>query len=309
MDNQLTVATDRQLTVWQQNNPACVDRGIDEPTMNALMTSVFPGANYDSVLMACDYCRARELDVLQKPVHIVPMYIKEAGSNQGGMRDVIMPGIGLYRIQAARSGDMAGTDAPVFGPMITDTLDGVQVTYPEWCEITVHKLIADRVVSFTAREYWIENYANKSRNSVAPNAMWQKRSRGQLVKCTEAQALRKAWPEIGQDTTYEEMQGKEYQPVERDITPKVQTKSETLNELLNQQQEPEPEPQTTPEQATEDQDNYTANKFTEEMELSESQQELEKVFEQAWKYFKGKDNWKQTMRAVYEENKTRLMQG
>jgi hypothetical protein len=29
-----------------------------------------------------------------------------------------------------------------------------------------------------------------------PNAMWRKRFHGQLAKCTEAQALRKAFPEI-----------------------------------------------------------------------------------------------------------------
>lgn len=47
--------------------------------------------------------------------------------------------------------------------------------------------------------------------------MWAKRIHGQLAKCTEAQALRKAWPEIGQEPSAEEMEGKHY--VEREINP------------------------------------------------------------------------------------------
>ena len=38
--------------------------------------------------------------------------------------------------------------------------------------------------------------------------MWAKRSRGQIAKCTEAQALRKAFPEIGAQPTADEMEGK-----------------------------------------------------------------------------------------------------
>ena len=48
--------------------------------------------------------------------------------------------------------------------------------------------------------------------------MWKKRVYGQLAKCTEAQALRKAWPEVGQEPTAEEMEGK-YFTSERDVTP------------------------------------------------------------------------------------------
>lgn len=173
-----------------------------------LKSSIFPGAKNESISMALAYCKAASLDILQKPVHIVPMYDKETN----GMRDVIMPGIGLYRTQAARSGEYAGQDEPEFGDTITKKLGDTEVTFPEWCKVTVRRLVNGNVVSFTAKEYWLENYAQKGgrERSIAPNAMWLKRPFGQLSKCTEAQALRKAFPEaVGSAPTAEEMEGKE----------------------------------------------------------------------------------------------------
>lgn len=205
-------------------------RGIGTEVWSALKNSLFPGAADQSVLMAWDYCAARGLDVMLKPVHLVPMYIKDKNNgDKGQMRDVVMPGIGMYRIQADRSGNYAGMSAPVLGPEVTQVLDGVEITYPEWCEITARKIIGDRIVEFTAREYWIENYATAGRDTKKPNAMWQKRTIGQLIKCTEAQALRKAWPEIGQQPTAEEMEGK-YSYEEKDITPGRAEKPEFYSE-------------------------------------------------------------------------------
>ena len=126
------------------------------------------------------------------------------------MRDVIMPGINDYRTDAARTGQHAGTSEPEFGPDVTENLDGVTVTYPQWCRVTVRRQMATgQVVDFPAVERWIENYATKTNKSPAPNAMWKKRPYGQLAKCAEAQALRKAFPEVGNQPTADELEGKE----------------------------------------------------------------------------------------------------
>jgi phage recombination protein Bet len=227
-----------ELTEWQEQNKFLVARGIDESTWSALCTSVYPGANPDSIVMAIDYCKARKLDIMLKPVHLVPMSIKTAGSDKYEMRDVPMPGVGLYRIQASRSGDYAGSDEPEFGPLITQEFTGQDYnkkeikktfTYPEWCKYTVYKLIGDRVVGFSAKEYWLENYATQSKYSEMPNAMWAKRIYGQLGKCTEAQALRKAWPEIGQEPTAEEMEGKHY--MEKEINPQSSNGQATVKQI------------------------------------------------------------------------------
>jgi len=205
---------------------ALAEKGIDVATWSALKNSIYPGAKDESVMMALDYCRARQLDPLLKPVHLVPMSVKDSRTGKSEWRDVVMPGIGLYRIQADRSGDYAGAREPEFGPDTTQTLSGVEVTFPQWCKYTVYKRMpSGEIVEFSAKEYWIENYATGGRDTTAPNAMWKKRPYGQLAKCAEAQALRKAWPEIGQQPTAEEMEGKSLDVDIRDVTPRSTTES------------------------------------------------------------------------------------
>lgn len=181
---------------------------VDQATMLATLSdSVYPGADPASVAMVLNYCRAARLDPLEKPVHIVAVW----DSKLGRMRDVVMPGIGLYRTRAARTGQFAGQTEPEFGPMVEAVIGGVAIQYPEWARVTVHRqLDSGLVASFTAREYWLENYATKGGKdkSIAPNAMWLKRPRGQLGKCASAQALRMAFPELGAGPTAEEMEGK-----------------------------------------------------------------------------------------------------
>lgn len=68
--------------------------------LQVLQSSLYPGASPASIKMAIGYCKAAGLDPMQKPVHLVPMWDSKAGQ----MRDVVMPGVGLYRTQAARTG-------------------------------------------------------------------------------------------------------------------------------------------------------------------------------------------------------------
>ena len=172
-----------------------------------LQSSLYPGASGESLAMVLGYCKAAGLDPMQKPVHIVPMWDR----NIGGMRDVVMPGIGLYRIQAARSGQLAGIGEPEFGPDVHATIGGQEITYPSWCRVTVKRQLPNGAVAdFTAVERWLENYAIKGgkEKSIAPNAMWTRRPYAQLAKCAQAQALRMGFPEIGAAPTAEEMEGK-----------------------------------------------------------------------------------------------------
>ena len=203
-----------------------------------LKNSLYPDATIESIQMVLSYCKALKLDPMMKPVHIVKM----------GDKEVLMPGMGLYRTQALRSGVYAGLSEPEFGPTITEAFrepifdwiiaknpdgtakkkaDGkpikykdvvgykenpIKVSYPEWCKITAKKLVQGKIVEITVIEYWKENYATCGRDSDIPNEMWRKRARGQLAKVSEAQALRKMFPEfVPQQPTYEEMEGKNFE--------------------------------------------------------------------------------------------------
>lgn len=194
------------ISIHKQSQNALEKIGVDADTYLTLKSSIFPGAKDESIAMAISYCRAAKLDIMQKPVHIVPMSVKNS-QGKYEYRDTIMPGITLYRIQAARSGHCAGIDEPEFGPTVRTKIGGIEVSYPEWCKITVKKLVDGRVCEFSAKEIWTENFASTKEGK--PNAMWSKRPFGQLAKCAESQAWRKAFPELfGGIYTAEEMEGK-----------------------------------------------------------------------------------------------------
>jgi len=179
----------------------------EENTLLVLKENLYKEATSDkSIRMVVSYCKGRGIDPLLKAVHIVPMWNK----NTQSMEDTIMPGIGLYRIIAARSGNYAGMSEPVYGEDVTEKLGSVSITYPKWCMVIVRKIIQGQIVDFPAKEYWKENYAQFKKADITPNSMWQKRPYGQLAKCAEAQALRKAFPEVGHDYTYEELDGKTF---------------------------------------------------------------------------------------------------
>lgn len=188
--------------------------------VQVLKSSFYPGATDASIKMVIAYCRAAQLDPMLKPVHIVPMNVKKPGSKESEWRDVVMPGIGHYRIQATRSGQYLGKTEPEFGPDVERTMGGKKVTFPQWCRITVRKSVGNQVAEFTAREFWLENYATAGRDTDAPNAMWAKRPYGQIAKVAEAQALRQAFPELlGGTNTADEMEGKSLEEAMIDITP------------------------------------------------------------------------------------------
>jgi phage recombination protein Bet len=169
------------------------------------MKELYDGASDESVALVFDYCSARKLDPLKKPVHIVPVW----SNRRGKMVDAIMPGISEVRTTAMRTGKFAGMDETKFGTTITqDVGDMKGFQYPEWAQTTVYRMIENNRCSFPGpRVYFLEAYATKGRDTYTPNAMWAKRPWGQLEKCAEAAALRRAFPEeIG--LTAEEMAGR-----------------------------------------------------------------------------------------------------
>lgn len=208
----------KQVTTGSNRASNLPSLSTEENTFRVLQETLYPGSTDQEVSMILSYCNARKIDPILKPVHLVPMNVKtDKKDNEGKYiyerKNVIMPGIGLYRIDASRSGKYAGMSEPEFGEEMTVEFgDKIKkkITFPKWCKITVKKILSDgSIAEFTAKEFWMENYASKSKWDGTPNDMWEKRAYGQLAKCTEAQALRKAFPDIvGNEYTQEEMEGK-----------------------------------------------------------------------------------------------------
>lgn len=190
---------------------------IQPAEWRVLVEQIFPAAkSVESVMMALAYCRKRNLDIFKKPVHIVPMW----SSAKKQMVETVWPGIAEIRTTASRTGEYAGIDAVEFGPMLERSFSGTigkgqyeetvtkAVRFPEWASVVVYRMVAGARCAYHAKVYWEETYATVGKSDV-PNDMWAKRPRGQLDKCVEAAALRKAFPEeLGNTYAAEEMEGR-----------------------------------------------------------------------------------------------------
>jgi phage recombination protein Bet len=219
--NELTVYQPRLPMPKLENYEIAPGKKLDAGMWRVLVEATYPNARTpEAVMMALDYCKARGLDPFKKPVHIVPMW------NSQLRREVetVWPGINEIQTTAARTGQWAGMDAPQWGPDMPrkfkgrNKVDGewvdeeVELTIPEWCSVTVYRMIGNHRCSFEEPVFWLEAYARKGRSEL-PNEMWRKRTRGQLHKVAKAAALRAAFPEEGEYTA-EEMYGKEIGEVE-----------------------------------------------------------------------------------------------
>lgn len=203
------------------------DIGVSGSQWRVLCDQIFPSAkSVQAIAMALTYCRARNLDIYKRPVHIVPMW----SSAKGAMVETVWPGISELRTTAARTGEYAGIEEVIYGPEVEHTFKGKleqwvepegggkkvkkvvdvekAITYPKWASVVVYRMVKGVRCAFNTKVFWLEAYATMGKSDI-PNEMWESRPFGQLDKCVEAAALRKAFPEeIGNDYTAEEMHGK-----------------------------------------------------------------------------------------------------
>lgn len=207
--------------------------GVSRATWKVLVEAIWPAARTtNSIIMALSYCQARRHDPFKRTVHIVPVWDSKADGGKGGYVETVWPGISDMRTTAFRTGQYAGCDETKFGPDIEHTFkdkvkrdgksvgDEKKVTFPEWAQITVYRMVGTQRVPFVGpRVYWLETYARQGASEL-PNSMWARRARGQIEKCAEAGALRKAFPEeLGNEYSAEEMEGQRFWHEVRDVTP------------------------------------------------------------------------------------------
>lgn len=208
-----------------------------------LVDQLFPAARtVEAIGMALAYCRARNLDIFKKPVHIVPMWSTALRREV----ETVWPGIAEVRTTAARTGEYAGIDEPVLGPMVDKLFEHQfydertgqpgnkitkQVRFPEWASVVVYRLVGGQPRAFHAKIWWTENYATVGKTEV-PNDMWARRSIGQFLKCLEAAALRMAFPEeLGSTYVAEEMEGKTIEGMANAVTVPTTKPSDAMPEI------------------------------------------------------------------------------
>lgn len=198
--------------------PTGLSSEIDERKWRVLTDAIYPNARTpEAIVLAIDYCHSRNLDIMKRPVNIVPIWNSQLGREVEG----IWPSINETQVTAARTHEWAGMDRPEWGADQSVKFRGrrkvkegnreswrdveVELVVPTFCAVTVYRLIGGQRCAFTEPVYWTEAYARVGASEL-PNNMWTKRPRGQLLKVAKATSLRAAFPEEG-DYTAEEMEG------------------------------------------------------------------------------------------------------
>lgn len=184
------------------------------------LCDLYPSAESPDIIMAVvEYCAVRSLDPYKKPVHIVPMW----NSKLKRRVQVVMQGIAEIMTIAARTGEWAGMDEPIWGPETTRTFTGtqedertgetretkVELTFRESCMVPVWRLVKGERARFVEPVFWIEAYGRDGFRSAVPNQRWQIAPLQMLHKCAKAAVLRAAFPEQGFPHVAEEMDGQE----------------------------------------------------------------------------------------------------
>lgn len=216
MTTALAVAPNAEVNI--KNNPPAVffEDQLGTKEQWAVACNVFypDVASLQSVITVFRYCIARRIDIMKKPFYIVTIDGK----------DNIWPSILLHRIEAHRTNEYAGQDEAIYGDLIDLKYGTETYQVPEWCKVTVYRRKNGHKDAYVAKVFAKEVVMLKDGK---PNKMWAKRFCAQMEKCTEALALRKAFPEeVGSEPTAEEMdQGEPFNEL-KEINKRAKAKAE-----------------------------------------------------------------------------------
>lgn len=143
--------------------------------MDLIKRTVANGATDAELRLFLFDCQRRGIHPLDKLLHF---------TKRGGKYTPVTS-IDFMRSQAAMSGEMAGSDDPVFSFV---ELDGTITRHPQSATVTVYRLTQGQRFAYAATARWSEYCPDN-----AP--MWRRMPHTMLGKCAEALALRKAFPQ------------------------------------------------------------------------------------------------------------------
>lgn len=144
---------------------------LPKEQIDLIRRTVANGATNDELALFLYDCQRRGVHPLDKLLHF---------TKRGG-RYTPVTSIDFMRSQAAMSGEMAGSDDPVF--MMNPAREGL-----ESATVTVYRITQGQRFAYTATARWAEYCPDN-----AP--MWKRMPHTMLGKCAEALALRKAFPQ------------------------------------------------------------------------------------------------------------------
>lgn len=180
------------------------------------------------VNIAQEYCKAKGLDIIKRPVAIIPFWDSKKGVNTYS----IIPTAEAVKTIATRA-NWAGNDDYVYGETRTHKWqdfkgNSKEIEMPEWGQVTVYKIVGGKRCPFVGpRVYFEERNGKKSSWVNQPWAMFN--------KCILVAALRNACPEeCGGMYIEEELEN--YNP-EEDMTKIPPLKNEFTKEELKAKKE------------------------------------------------------------------------
>ena len=164
--------------------------------IDLIRRTVARGATDDELKLFLYDCQRRSIHPLDKLLHF---------TKRGG-RYTPVTSIDLMRSRAADTGELAGSDDAIFQG---------EGKFPTAATVTVYRLTQGQRFPYTATARWTE-YCPSGEAS-----MWQKMPHTMLAKCSEALALRKAFPqELGGLYTTDEMEQAPVEIVKQQAEPK-----------------------------------------------------------------------------------------
>jgi phage recombination protein Bet len=197
------------MTKPQQNTQALVQTaagplaitkwGMTGEQLDLLKRTIARGVTDDEFALFMTVASRMGLDPFAKQIHAVKRWDNDLG------REVMAIQIGIdgYRLGASRTGEDDGQEGPFWCGQ-----DGIwrdvwlDEGAPLAAKVVVHR--KGRARPYVGVALWASYVQTKKDGS--PNAMWRRHGPGQLAKCAEALAIRKAFPaELGGTHTDDEI--------------------------------------------------------------------------------------------------------
>jgi len=148
-----------------------------------LKRTVAKGLTGDEFLLFMYTCKRTGLDPFIKQIYAIKRWDSKADTYVMG----IQTGIDGYRLAADRTGKYAGSEKPVFD------VNPNEPDHPEKATVTVYKMVDGERCAFVGEARWNE-FAQRHPKTKELMGRWVDMGFNQLGKCSEAQALRKAFP-------------------------------------------------------------------------------------------------------------------